>query len=60
MLPFKLTALALAASASIVIKSPQTLKNLFPEGKIEVSYANFGLIPYGHMMVSETGLMDLY
>jgi hypothetical protein len=35
----------------MTIKSPPALKNMFPDGTIEVSYANFGLIPYGHIMI---------
>ena len=42
-----------------IIQSPKQLVNLFPkknkdsvDGVIDVSYANFGLIPYGHSMVS--------
>lgn len=34
-----------------MIKSPESLKSVFPDGTVEVSYANFGLIPYGHVMV---------
>jgi len=40
-----------------VVQSPQQLVDLFPAkdgevpGTIKASYANFGLIPYGHSMV---------
>ena len=51
-------------NSKFIIQSPTTLKELFPEkpgdassnkdmaGIIKESYANFGLIPYGHSMVS--------
>lgn len=46
--------------SKFIVQSPQSLIDLFPDpdpkgeknGIIEVSYANFGLIPYGHSMVS--------
>jgi len=40
-----------------VVQSPQQLVDLFPAkdgevpGTIKASYANFGLIPYGHSMM---------
>lgn len=47
-------------NSKFIVQSPQSLIDLFPDpdpngnknGIIEVSYANFGLIPYGHSMVS--------
>ena len=48
-------------NSKFIIQSPQKLIDLFPkknddsvDGVIDVSYANFGLIPYGHSMVSAT------
>ena len=46
--------------SKLVIHSPQKLVDLFQDhsttkgtpGLIKASYANFGLIPYGHSMVS--------
>jgi hypothetical protein len=44
---------------AIIIQHPERLKKLFPpknglpEGTIKASYGNFGLIPYGHSMVSK-------
>ena len=47
--------------SSLVVNSPQSLVDLFPgehniennvNGVIPASYANFGFIPYGHLMVS--------
>jgi hypothetical protein len=34
------------------IISPEGFADLFPNATITVSYANFGLIPYGHTTVS--------
>ena len=47
------------AQAMLVIQGPDRLVSQFPPldingkpGVIKASYANFGLIPYGHNMVS--------
>ena len=40
------------AQSKLIIQSPKALKDLFPDGIVKASYANFGLIPYGHTMVS--------
>lgn len=37
-------------SAMLRIMSPPELKDLFKDGLIKASYANFGYIPYGHTM----------
>ena len=55
---FKLAGIFVGIAASkLVINSPEKLASLFKQegalrGVIEASYANFGLIPYGHSMVS--------
>ena len=54
-----LAAVVQLVSAELVIQGPERLINKFPNldgdgpsGVIKASYANFGLIPYGHNMVS--------
>ena len=43
-----------AQTGYIGISSPARLQEMFEQkGIIKVSYANFGIVPYGHTMVSQ-------
>jgi hypothetical protein len=41
------------SDAKLSIMSPSKLRDMFKDGIIPASYANFGYIPYGHSMVSK-------
>lgn len=43
----------LLVEAGIIVRSPQELRESFPNGEIKAGYSNFGFIPYGYNLVGK-------